>query len=109
VTVGVISTNRLTLPVTATAAVASRAFSTSFERLAMAGGATGYTHAATPTVSGAIAGPVQGVVGLHTVAPSASVIVHRARRSGSASGQRPGTAVTKQDAIPGDFDRLESV
>ncbi len=100
VTVGVISPNRLTLPVTATAAVASRAFSTSFRRFAMAGGATGYTHAATPTMSGAIAGLVQGVVGLQTVSPGAAVIVHRARRSGSASGQRPGTAVTKHDALP---------
>jgi subtilase family serine protease len=97
--VGPISANRLTLPVTATAAVASRAFSTSFERFAMAGGATGYTHAATPTVSGAIAGLVQGVVGLQSVAPSASVIVHRARRSGSVRGQRPGATVTQRNAL----------
>ncbi|MGH2867020.1 MAG: protease pro-enzyme activation domain-containing protein, partial [Solirubrobacteraceae bacterium] len=98
-TVGPSAPNRLTLPLTGTAAVASRAFSTSFERFAVAGGATGYTHAAAPTVSGAIAGLVQGIVGLQSVAPSASVIVHRPSRAGPAGGQQAGATMTKHDAI----------
>jgi subtilase family serine protease len=84
-TPGAISANGLTLPVTGTAAVADALSSIPI-------------GARAPALSGGIAGLVQGVIGVGSVAPSASVIVRSARHS-EHTGHR--LAPTTQDAGPG--------
>jgi subtilase family serine protease len=58
----------LSIPVTASAGSLARAFSTSFERYRVAGGATGFANTSAPSVSTGVAGLVQGVVGLNSLA-----------------------------------------
>lgn len=73
---GAVSANGLEIPVTRSAAVISNAFSMSRE------------HSGTsPSVSGGIAGLVQGVIGSDAPAPTAAVIVHRS--TGHALGVTP--------------------
>jgi subtilase family serine protease len=58
----------LSVPVTASAGSLARAFSTSFERYRLAGGATGFANTSAPSVPTGVAGLVQGVVGLSSLA-----------------------------------------
>jgi len=58
----------LSIPVTASAGSLARAFSTSFERYRLAGGATGFANTSAPSVPTGVAGLVQGVVGLSSLA-----------------------------------------
>lgn len=63
-TVGRISANHLTLPVSGPAANFERAFSTGFERYRLAGGRSAYANTEAPLLPGTVAGNVQGVIGL---------------------------------------------
>ena len=74
---GAVSANGLSIPVAASAAVASAAFSTAIHRYALPDGRRGYTDSARARLHGSLGGLVQGVVGLSTVAPTASAIVGR--------------------------------
>ncbi len=70
-TPGPLGANGLSLPVTAGARTVERAFSTSLRRFALRGGQTGFADTAEPSVAPSIAGLVQGIVGLNTLAPTA--------------------------------------
>ncbi len=76
--VGAISANRLSITVRASAQVTAAAFGTAIDRYALRDGSDQVAPASQPRLAGA-AGPfVQGVVGLDSVAPTASVKVgHR--------------------------------
>jgi subtilase family serine protease len=97
---GAAAANRLTIPVSGTAGVASRAFSTSFERYRMFG-RIGYANRAPAALSGGIAGLVQGVIGLDTIAPSAAAIVRPTGRPGRRAAAGQGMAPVARVAGPG--------
>ena len=68
---GTISANGLTLPVTASAGTVETAFSTSLHRFALPNGQTGFANTNQPSIDPSVAGLVQGIVGLNTLAPTA--------------------------------------
>jgi subtilase family serine protease len=82
-TVGTPGANGLSLPVTATAAVASAAFRTQIESYATAAGATGYATRAPQQLAAGLGAGVQGVVGLTTVAPKTSIVERKATSAGA--------------------------
>jgi subtilase family serine protease len=65
---GPLSANHLSIPVTASAAGIERAFSVALERVALRNHATAITNTVAPQLDGSIAGLVQGVVGLSSLA-----------------------------------------
>ncbi|HEX3833863.1 MAG TPA: protease pro-enzyme activation domain-containing protein [Solirubrobacteraceae bacterium] len=69
-TPGKISANGLTLPVTASAGTVETAFSTSLRRFALPNGQTGFANTNRPSIDPSVAGLVQGIVGLNTLAPT---------------------------------------
>lgn len=91
-TPGTVSASHLTLSVTGRAHVAAAAFSTSFERYTTSGGQSGYASTTTPSVPRAITGLVQGVIGLDSVAPTASAVVHLPRHRSGGAQSRPSAA-----------------
>lgn len=68
--VGTPTANDLTLPVTATAAQARRAFSVSLTQVKLSSGRTAYANAQAPTLPASVAPFVQSVLGLDNVNPS---------------------------------------
>ena len=64
---GVVSANGLSIPVSATAAQLAHAFSTSFERYSVSG-RPAYANTAPPRLDTSVAGDVQAVIGLDTLA-----------------------------------------
>jgi len=75
-TPGPISPNDLSIPVSATAGTLSRAFSTSFARVALAGGTTAIVNQQAPSLDPGIAPDVQAVIGLDTLATAKPLLVH---------------------------------
>jgi subtilase family serine protease len=67
--VGTVTANNLTLPVTGTAAQVQKAFSVSESQLQLPGGRVAYANAQSPTLQSSIASDVQGVIGLDNVNP----------------------------------------
>jgi Pro-kumamolisin, activation domain/Putative Ig domain len=65
---GAVSANGLSFPVTAPAATAASAFSTSFERYRLANGSTGFANTQAPSLESNVAPLVQGIAGLDTLA-----------------------------------------
>jgi subtilase family serine protease len=61
---GRVSANRLSIPVTASAAAIERAFHVGLTRYRLAGGQIAYTNSATPRIPASISRYVQGVLGL---------------------------------------------
>jgi len=61
---GAVSANGLSIPVSATAGAIGRAFSVSFQRLALADGRTVFTNVQAPQFTSSVAKLVQGVIGL---------------------------------------------
>ncbi|HWF35784.1 MAG TPA: protease pro-enzyme activation domain-containing protein [Solirubrobacteraceae bacterium] len=61
---GKVAPDNLSIPVTGTAAQLAKAFSTGFQTVRLRGGRRAYTNTAAPQVPAAIAGVVQGIVGL---------------------------------------------
>jgi subtilase family serine protease len=80
---GRVSANGLSIPFTATAAAVEQAFSLKLVRIALATGATAITNTVAPLLDGAIAGVVQGVVGLSSVAAPRPLALRRARTTGA--------------------------
>ncbi len=72
---GPVSPNSLSIPVTATAGRLSQAFSTSFARVALAGGKTAVVNQEAPAVDPGIAGDVQAVIGLDTLSTAKPLLV----------------------------------
>jgi hypothetical protein len=73
-TPGAISSDDLSIPVTATAGQLAKAFSTSFERVQV-GSRVAYADTAAPLIAGAVRGYVQGVVGLDDVTVAQPMLV----------------------------------
>ena len=65
---GAVSANGLAIPISATAGELARAFSVGFHRVALASGRTAFANTSAPLLGSAVAGLVQGVVGLSTLA-----------------------------------------
>jgi len=61
---GTISTDHLSIPVTATTAQLAKAFSVGFRRYRLSGGRVAYANTAAPLFPGNVAGLLQGVIGL---------------------------------------------
>jgi len=72
---GPASPNDLSIPVTATAAELSQAFSTSFARVALASGTTAIVNQQGPSFDPGIAPDVQSVIGLNTLATAKPLLV----------------------------------
>jgi subtilase family serine protease len=68
-TPGPVSSDRLDIPVTATASALERGFGVTLDRYRMAGGRVAYAPAAAPKIPAAIAPLVQGVLGLDDLYP----------------------------------------
>jgi hypothetical protein len=66
---GPVSSDRLDIPVTATASALERGFGVTLDRYRMAGGRVAYAPAAAPRIPAAIAPLVQGVLGLDDLYP----------------------------------------
>jgi subtilase family serine protease len=66
-TPGPVSANRLSIPLTGTAAQVGRAFSVSFRRMLLPGGSDATVASAAPAVDAPIAGDVQSVLGLSSL------------------------------------------
>jgi subtilase family serine protease len=86
-TPGQVGANGLTLPVTADAATVESAFSTSLQRFALPSGQTGFANTAEPSVDPSVAGLVQGIVGLNTLAPTAPHVVVSHAKPGARAKQ----------------------
>jgi subtilase family serine protease len=100
---GKISANGLTLPVTATAGKVESAFATSLKRIVMPDGRTAIANTAAPSLAPSVAGLVQGVVGLNTLAPTSPRIVisharHSAAHATSSGGASQGCAAAGSEA-----------
>lgn len=98
---GTISANGLTLPVTARAATVETAFSTSLHRFALPNGQTGFANTDRPSIDPSVAGLVQGIVGLNTLAPTAPriTVAHAKRRvSHAASADGQGCSAARTEA-----------
>lgn len=64
---GPVAPDRLSIPVTATAAAVERAFGVTLDRYRLAGGRLGFANTAAPKISAAAAPFVEGVLGLDTL------------------------------------------
>ncbi|MHB1885471.1 MAG: protease pro-enzyme activation domain-containing protein, partial [Acidimicrobiales bacterium] len=83
---GPVTTNRLVIPVTATAGEVARAFATPIDRYRLAGGRIAYGNAAAPLLPLAIAPAVEGVLGLQSIYSSQPVGLVRAQGHVTALG-----------------------
>jgi subtilase family serine protease len=91
---GPLSPNGLSFTVAASASVVANAFSVSLHRYRLADGHTGFASDRAPAVSAAVAGLVQGVVGLDTLAEHIPM--------GLRTAERPhGSAVAHTGSTPG--------
>jgi hypothetical protein len=87
---GPVSANRLSVPVSATAVQIQRAFSLSFKRLALTGGRQAVMATAAPALDERIAGDVQGVLGLSSLAaPHPQILQPSVLRPAVRSGLSP--------------------
>jgi subtilase family serine protease len=64
---GQVAPDRLSIPVTATAAAVEHAFGVTLDRYRLAGGRLGFANTTAPKISAAVAPLVQGVLGLDTL------------------------------------------
>ncbi len=86
---GALSANRLTMRVSATAGQAGHAFATSFERLSLPDGQSGFVNTSAPELPASVAGAVAGIVGLSNLYHPAPL--DDVRRAGAGA---PRTAAT---------------
>ncbi len=83
--VGSVTANHLTIPVTGTASQVQRAFSVSLSQVKLPGGRIAYTNRQAPALPSSIAPYVQGVVGLSNVTPDQPAGLSRGGRASSSS------------------------
>jgi subtilase family serine protease len=77
---GPVSSDHLSIPVTATVAAADRALAVGVNRYRLPGGRVAYSNSAAPRFAGSVAGDIQGVVGLSNVyRPQSQVVVPKAQ------------------------------
>jgi subtilase family serine protease len=104
--IGTVAANGLSFAVTAPAATAASAFSTSFERYRLAGGGTGFANTVAPSLEANIAGLVQGVAGLNTLAVPRP-IGFRPTATGASAPVRAASAATATAGEPKQCRRRE--
>jgi subtilase family serine protease len=109
-TPGAVSANSLSIPVTATAGALSAAFATSFSRVALADGTSAIANTAAPSLDSAIAGDVQGVLGLSTLSVAKPLLIQAhdaasaaARPHVATGGPQPCSAASAEGATDGGF------
>jgi len=111
---GAASANRLSIPVTATAARVDRAFSLSLRRTVLSGGRRAIIASAPPAIDTGIAGDVQGVLGLTSVParpllarpsllPSRGHLQRRAASRVATGGPQPCAAVSMAASQQGGY------
>jgi subtilase family serine protease len=88
-TPGTVSANWLSIPVTATAGALSAAFATSFSRVALADGTSAIANTEAPSLDSAIAGDVQGVLGLSTLSVAKPLLIQPHNAIAHAAAARP--------------------
>lgn len=85
---GPVSADGIVIPVSASAAALSRAFSTGFAQYRLPGGRVAYANLSAPSIPSAISSYVQGIVGLDDLAvPTPGAVSSRAQRTPSALPQ----------------------
>lgn len=96
-TAGRLSSDGLSLPVTATVAQASHAFGTGFENVRLKDGTIDYLNASAPALPADVAASVSGIVGLSNVNSITShhTAVRRLSGSDSVTGPRPRTVAPR--------------
>ena len=95
---GRVTTNRLAIPVVASAAAAERAFGTSLVRYRLAGGRVAYANTKAPRVAGNIARYVSGVIGLDNLVREQSMLVRPSPRIAGRHHTLPGRPFARPDA-----------
>ena len=100
---GAISANGLTLPMTARAGTVETAFSTSLHRFALPNGQTGLANTDRLSIDPSVAGLVQGIVGLNTLAPTAPRITvahakQRVRHAAASAADGQGCSAARTQA-----------
>ena len=88
-TTGTVSPNDLSIPVSATAGALSRAFSTSFARVARADGTTAVVNRQAPSLDAGIAPDVQAVIGLDTLSTAKPLLVRSHTAAAAAPEVKP--------------------
>jgi hypothetical protein len=78
---GQVTPNNLSIPVSGTAAQLAKAFSTGFQTVQLRGGRRAFRNTAAPLVPGAVAGIVQGVIGLDNLALAQPMALPKAVRA----------------------------
>jgi pro-kumamolisin-like protein len=103
---GPAAANRLSIPVSASAAQLAGAFHTSLDRYRLPSGATAYANRAAPSVPADVVGVVQGVVGLDSLsrlspaaAPGAQTVAPGAAQPCSAASTAAGSQGYPSDRI----------
>ncbi len=109
-TPGAVSSNSLSIPVTATAGALSAAFATSFSRVALADGTSAIANSEAPSLDSAIAGDVQGVLGLSTLSVAKPLLIQAHNAASAAArphvatgGPQPCVAASQTGAEDGGF------
>ena len=106
---GRVSANGLAIPVRSSAGSVARAFAISFERIALPSGRNAFANTQAPQLDGSIAGAVQGVVGLNSLArahPLALRVPHgraHAIRHVATGGPQPCSGTTSAAASLGSY------
>jgi subtilase family serine protease len=104
---GPVSSDRLSIPVTATASAIEHAFGVTLDRFRLAGGRIGFANTAAPKLPASVAAIVGGVLGLNDLYPeqhesdlsSASVNPALIRSLAEPRVTKPGAAVTSSPTV----------
>lgn len=102
---GAVTSDRLIIPVTASAAAVEHAFGIALVRYRLPGGRVGYANTAAPSISGTVARYIDGVVGLDNLYPAHTMLARQSpRRHGGrltpAPGGRPAARLSTSGPQP---------
>jgi subtilase family serine protease len=97
---GPASRDRLSIPVTASAAAIDRAFHVNLVRYRLPGGRRAFTTLSPPSISASVAADVEGVVGLSDVVRPMSFALHSSRPSGDDASARPAVRASSRGPTP---------
>lgn len=94
---GAVTSDRLSIPVTASAAAVERAFGTALIRYRLSGGRIAYTNSSAPKISAAAAPYISGVLGLNDLYVAHSMLVRQPAGS-AGQHQAPASVAVAPDA-----------
>ena len=95
---GQVTSDRLSIPVTAPASLIDRAFHVDLERFRLPGGRTAFTNLSAPSIAASVAADINGVVGLSDLAESKGLLSKS--RSGHRSTPQTTTVLHPNSAGP---------